>query len=370
MFIFFHNIISGIGVALISVGMFFTGANSVVTSNVATSTTPIATSSTQTEIAIKTVATSTIVVPSKTVAKPVQPVTPAKIQQPIIQSIQVVAPVQSPVSATTSNVPSTSTIAQSVPFVITSPVAYAANSIWKENTKQTISWTPYAAHSVVDYIDYYQIVMGNTIADVSQQVPDSIIVLPASYNQTSITFTIPKLLEEFNSKSGILPSEINNSFYVKVNAIRGYGGKATVVVSTPNFPFTIATIVNMTSDVTPSPNTMTTIPYNGSITINWTSPNATSCNTPLSVSSANGIFPVNIAGNIPTSGLTSAVNLTQNTTFSITCTGPGGETSASYTVNVQQPILPPPNSICAGSMLVGWQIDACAKEYPALKWGA
>jgi hypothetical protein len=232
-----------------------------------------------------------------------------------ITSIQIMA-------TTTSIAASTGTTTQTSPFVITFPVTYAANSVWKEGVDRTIRWTPYIDPG---YLDYYQIVMSNTVADLSRQVYGAVIYVP-SPSQTWMTFTVPRLLEEFSAKSGIPENVLNDNFYIKVNATRGYGKDATVVASTPILPFTIATIVNINANPVTVPYTgatpVSSVSYGKSATINWTSPNATACS----------ISPGNWTGTI--SGSMSTGRLTKATTYIITCTGTGGVTSSSYTVGI------------------------------------
>ncbi len=72
--------------------------------------------------------------------------------------------------------------------------------------------------------------------------------------------------------------------------------------------------------------TASTITDNDSTTLNWTASNADSC------TASGGWF-----GSKETSGTESTAPLTQDTTFTLGCTGPGGSASQSITVNVQSP---------------------------------
>jgi hypothetical protein len=96
----------------------------------------------------------------------------------------------------------------------------------------------------------------------------------------------------------------------------GAGGSAsrsvTVSVAPPPLP-----------TVTLSANP-TTVNMNGSSTLNWSSSNATSC-------TASGAW----SGAKPVSGSQNVGPLTQDSTFSLSCTGPGGTTTRPVTVTVQ-----------------------------------
>ena len=72
--------------------------------------------------------------------------------------------------------------------------------------------------------------------------------------------------------------------------------------------------------------TVSTVTVNDSTILNWTTSNADSC------TASDGWF-----GSKATSGTASTVPLTQDTTFTLECTGPGGSASQSITVNVQSP---------------------------------
>lgn len=71
------------------------------------------------------------------------------------------------------------------------------------------------------------------------------------------------------------------------------------------------------------------VAYNSSATLSWTSTNANSCY-------ATG----NWSGTKSVSGSESTGNLTSSTTYTVTCTGPGGSASDSVGANVQQQSLP------------------------------
>ncbi len=75
----------------------------------------------------------------------------------------------------------------------------------------------------------------------------------------------------------------------------------------------------------------TTIPFNTSTTIFWTSTNASSCE----------VFPPGWKG---TTGQQPTGNLTQTTNYIASCTGPGGSAKASVTVNVVSSPSPSPTA--------------------------
>jgi len=78
--------------------------------------------------------------------------------------------------------------------------------------------------------------------------------------------------------------------------------------------------------------TSTSIAYNSSTTLNWSSTNATSC-------TASGAW----SGSKGTSGSQSTGNLTSSKTYSLSCTGSGGTSpTVSVTVNVGSPPPSPP----------------------------
>ena len=72
-----------------------------------------------------------------------------------------------------------------------------------------------------------------------------------------------------------------------------------------------------------------TIGYNATASLTWTSTNSTSC-------IANGAW----SGSVGTSGTQSTGQLTTTQTYNLACTGPGGTTTDSVTVNVSPPPLP------------------------------
>jgi hypothetical protein len=111
----------------------------------------------------------------------------------------------------------------------------------------------------------------------------------------------------------------------------GAGGSAsrsvTVSVAPPPLP-TVSLSANPTS-----------VAYNGSSTLNWSTTNATSC-------TAGGAW----SGTKPINGSQSVGPLTQDSTFSLSCTGPGGTTTRPVTVTVSGTPPPPPPS---GSLVPG-----------------
>ncbi len=101
----------------------------------------------------------------------------------------------------------------------------------------------------------------------------------------------------------------------------GPGGSAgqsvTVAVDPPPAP---------TATLTANP---TNVAMNGSATLTWTSSNATGC-------SASGAW----SGTKAVNGSQSVGPLTQNSTFTLTCTGPGGSANRSVSVTVDPAALP------------------------------
>ena len=85
------------------------------------------------------------------------------------------------------------------------------------------------------------------------------------------------------------------------------------------------------------------IAYNSSTALTWSSSNATSC-------TASGGW----SGAQPLSGTQSTGNLTSNQTYTLTCTGPGGSTSASTTVVVGSP----PALVCSPALQSNILINA------------
>jgi hypothetical protein len=87
----------------------------------------------------------------------------------------------------------------------------------------------------------------------------------------------------------------------------------------------------------------TSISSGGSATLSWSSSNATGC-------TASGGW----SGNEPTNGSSSTGALSATTTYSLTCSGPGGSGSQSVTVSVSAPLPPtisgtPPTNVTAGT---------------------
>jgi len=84
----------------------------------------------------------------------------------------------------------------------------------------------------------------------------------------------------------------------------------------------------------------TSVAYNGSATLSWSSTNATSCTNNFNSSTA-------------TNGTYYATNLTYGRTYTTTCTGTGGSTSDSTSVTVAQQIIIPPISGIGTSINLG-----------------
>ncbi|MCB9804460.1 hypothetical protein H6769_02255 [Candidatus Peribacteria bacterium] len=71
--------------------------------------------------------------------------------------------------------------------------------------------------------------------------------------------------------------------------------------------------------------------YNGSVTLSWDTNNITSC------TATNFTLPSNY---LTANKSISLNNLTSSKTYTLSCTGPGGSTSQSVTVNVANPVAP------------------------------
>jgi hypothetical protein len=99
----------------------------------------------------------------------------------------------------------------------------------------------------------------------------------------------------------------------------GAGGSASDSVSVTVSPPT-APIVNLSA----SPSSL---PYNGSTTLSWSSSNTSSC-------TASGDW----SGNKATSGSQSISALTSNSSFSLTCSGAGGSANDSISITVAAPV--------------------------------
>jgi hypothetical protein len=90
----------------------------------------------------------------------------------------------------------------------------------------------------------------------------------------------------------------------------------------------------------------TTVNYLATVNLNWSSTNATSCSASISDG---------WSGGIPTAG-SAVMTMTQRTTYTITCTGSGGQASKALTVSVN----PPPME------KIDCLLDWAEKAYPAL----
>jgi hypothetical protein len=100
----------------------------------------------------------------------------------------------------------------------------------------------------------------------------------------------------------------------------GAGGEANASVSVEVLPS--SPTVTLTAD-TPS------VVYNGEVTLNWSTTNATSCTASGAWSGVKGL-----------SGSESIGSLTADSSFVLSCSGAGGEASAAVAVSVQPPPLP------------------------------
>lgn len=130
-------------------------------------------------------------------------------------------------------------------------------------------------------------------------------------------------------------------------------------VSTTSLPVTVN--VKPTASLSTSPSS---IGYGSSSTITWNSTNATSC------SGSNFSTGGSVRGGPITTGA-----LYSSTSYSVTCTGPGGSASASASVSVAAPPPPPPPPNCtstAGGFYSGGQLyisgggGGCAYWYDTL----
>jgi hypothetical protein len=288
---------------------------------VATSTpvqTPIENSTTTATTSIPVVIATSTPTTTPVITKKIA-VKVAVVVKPATTPIVVSTPVPPPVVQVQSTVATTTPVVPITPFVITSP---SAGSLWQENTNQSVVWTPYVGKES-DLITY-QIIIGNTATNISQQVFDN--VLDRIINtQTSASFPATQLLEEFSTKSGIPENQINTDFYVQVNAVNPYISSDGILASTPRIPITIP----ITPTVTVTASTTTVSSKSASAIVSWTSANATSCSlniSPLPTSEA-------LIGTTTTEGSLSTGTLTTPTTYTITCVN-GTSTSAIGDVKV------------------------------------
>jgi hypothetical protein len=97
----------------------------------------------------------------------------------------------------------------------------------------------------------------------------------------------------------------------------------------------------------------TSVSYNGSSTITWSSTNATSCS----------VSPPSWTG---TSGAQSTGSLTVTTTYTVSCSGPGGSASASVIVSVAAPPAP----TCSSAGPDGDGIDSATTTHTSYVYDA
>jgi len=109
----------------------------------------------------------------------------------------------------------------------------------------------------------------------------------------------------------------NAKVYVERGAAPPTWAQATILVSSP-YP-----VVDLKANGSDGP---ITIPYNGSVTLTWTSNNVTSCQ-------ASGDW----SGSKPTSGTETISGILSQKTYTITCSGPGGTVSDNVVVYVSSP---------------------------------
>ena len=128
-------------------------------------------------------------------------------------------------------------------------------------------------------------------------------------------------------------------------------------------PVVQAPTVNLTAD-------SSSVSYNGTTTVRWTSQNATSC---VASSGVNGW-----SGSKATSGNFYTGNLTNTTTYNITCSNSAGSASDSVTVSVgSQPVYNPTvngnnayNTTCTSATLNGSVTPNGAPTQVWFEWGA
>jgi len=281
--------------------LFSTPLSTVVQIPVAT-TSPIQTTAESTTTAtttISVIATSTeIITPvviKKIVTKVSVPVQPTV--APTVVATPVVTAQPQPTVATTTPV-----AVPVAPFVVTSP---QGNLLWNTNANETISWSPYLGGS---YFDHYEVIIGNTVANVGSQLPDTSIEV--SDDQTSVIIPTSNFLAEFSAKSNIPENQINNNFYIQVNAIR-FLLSNTPVASTQEVSFGLPLIP--TVNVTASTTILSS--KSSSAIVSWTSTNATSCSLDISPLPSSETM----IGTTTTSGSLSTGALGVKTTYTVTC---------------------------------------------------
>ena len=108
------------------------------------------------------------------------------------------------------------------------------------------------------------------------------------------------------------PLTATSAFTLACNGAGGSAGRSVTVAVNPAPLPTVALTANPT-----------TVDMNGSSTLTWSSTDATSCD-------AGGAW----SGSKPLSGNESVGPLTETSTFTLTCTGPGGSTNRPVTVSV------------------------------------
>ena len=142
----------------------------------------------------------------------------------------------------------------------------------------------------------------------------------SSSNATSCTasgaWTGAKTTSGTETRTGLTA---NSTFTLTCTGAGGSAVQSVIVTVTPPSPPTVA--------LTATP---TTVASGGSSTLNWSSTNATSC-------TASGGW----TGGKPLSGSEARTNLTQSTSYTLSCSGAGGTASQTVTVNVT-PASPAP----------------------------
>lgn len=134
--------------------------------------------------------------------------------------------------------------------------------------------------------------------------------------QTTTTFTL--------TCTGANGEKVSKSVDVGVYVVDNFPDPICPTGTTGTYPNCVTTVTptpKPTVTITASPNT---VPYGGSTTLSWTSTNATTC-----------VASNSWSGSKNTSGTTTfGIYVNNPTTYSLSCTGLGGTTTASATVSV------------------------------------
>ena len=135
------------------------------------------------------------------------------------------------------------------------------------------------------------------------------------------TLTLSNLQTSDNSRQFYLEARYNPSAYGS-----GKNGRA---INEPIYSNVIgAGVVLPPAPTATLSASSTSIPYNGSVTLTWSTSGATNLTSNFGTTQLNGSTTIS--------------NLTGTTTYSITATNAGGSTTSTVTVNVASPPVPPP----------------------------